>query len=141
MTGHTRISRFVTRFRERREQRQEQRFKFESARLMREQELEERRASIRTTQAKAQPSRTTSGGGVVGFGQRFVSAQAQFMQAPSARITRSPPRKAGKGRVLFTASGKPVSVRNAPTVRRRRKRATRIGEAQPQNPFAPSGLV
>ena len=38
------------------------------------------------------------------------------------RVVRKKPRKAGRTRILFTKSGKPVSVRNAPAVRRLRKR-------------------
>lgn len=162
MTSHTRFSRFVTRVRERREERQAQRFEFQTKRLIREGELEERRAKIRKTQAVERPKGATSKG-VIGFGQRFVQAQVQFMRAPSARGTpitrqslgtmitgagteaRSPvvrrkPRVAARGRTLFDAQGRPVSVRNAPAVRRARKRrkvaVPRV--QQVQDPFAPT---
>jgi len=38
------------------------------------------------------------------------------------RIVRKRPRKAAPGRILFDAQGRVISVRNAPTVRRLRRR-------------------
>ena len=49
-------------------------------------------------------------------------AFALVQQPISPRVVRKQPRVAARGRVLFTRSGKPVSVRNAPNVRRLRKR-------------------
>jgi len=139
--------------RERRRETQEliskQRFEREKVRLEREGELEIGRARIRKTQEIARPKGATTGGisrgAFAGF-QNFASDFARRQEPTTGQVgrlqvRRTKPRVAARGRVLFEQSGRPVSVRNAPSVRRRRKSRMRIGQAQPQNPFAPSGMV
>jgi len=135
MTSHTKFSRFVTSLRERREERQQQRFEFESKKLEREELIEQRRASIRKTQAVARTKDPTPGGGFI---SRFAEAQRQAAGIPKRSvIRRAKPRVAARGRTLFDAQGRPVSVANAPAVRRaRKKRQTRLGPAP--SPFAPT---
>lgn len=134
MVKHTRFSRFVTRVKERKEARQQQRFEFEKRRLEREGQIEIGRAEIRKQQAVQRP-KGQGRGGFFGFVDEVIATQR-----PRSRsvITRSPPRVAAKGRTLFDAQGRPVSVRNAPSIRRAKKKRKRIGASQPQNPFAPT---
>ncbi len=145
MSEHTRLARFATRVkearergRERREVRATKQFETTRQRLEREGEIEERRARIRKSQAVARPRGTPTG---EGFGQRFVRAQQSFFPVPSQRtpIRRKVPRRAAPGRVLFDQFGRAVSVRNAPTVRRARRRRKQAVQQQPQqSPFAPT---
>ena len=51
-----------------------------------------------------------------------ISGQPPLAFAVTPQFIRETPRTAGKGRVLFDHFGRPISIRNAPTVRRLKKR-------------------
>ena len=51
-----------------------------------------------------------------------ASGQPPLAFTVTPQFIRETPRTAGKGRVLFDQFGRPVSVRNAPSVRRLKKR-------------------
>ena len=128
MTGHTRFSRFVSRVKERREEREQQRFEFETKRLMRQEELEQRRARIRKQQAvapvTARARRTTGVGRAFAGFQTFATEFAR-RQEPAPQVARvAAPRRV---------------ARPAP-VRRRRRRARRqiVQQAPVPSPFAPT---
>lgn len=120
---------FVRRQEEGVKQYKEKKFEREKVRLERRTELEEVRARGRVAEAKARPS----GGGWGGMFTQRSGPQAP----PRGVIRRKVPRKAARGRVLFDAQGRPVSVRNAPAVRRARRSKRSIAQPQ-QDPFAPS---
>lgn len=138
MTEHTRFARFKTRVskartasRERRETRATQRFERQTQRLEREGEIEERRAKVRKFKAVARPRGAPTGG----FGQRFIQAQQSFFPPPRGVIRRKKPRKAARGKVFFDQFGRPIAIRNAPAIRRARKRRR---QPQQQSPFEPT---
>lgn len=106
-----------------------ERFQRERQRLKREGEIEVGKAKIRKAQAISRPP-PSPGFFTQAFGQRS-GPQAP----PRGVIRRKVPRKAARGRVLFDQFGRPVSVRNAPAVRRARRRRR---AAPRQSPFAPS---
>ncbi len=104
------------------------RFQQQKQRLEREGEIEQRRANIRKTQAVSRPRQA-------GFFQQAFGQRSGPQAPPRGVIRRKVPRKAARGRVLFDAQGRPVSVRNAPAVRRARRRRR---AAPRQSPFAPA---
>jgi len=125
--------------------REKERFERDRERLRREGELELGRAEIRKAQAIARPKSTASRGSggfaaFQSFASDFASRQQPASRQSSSPIVREKPRKAAAGRTLFDAQGRPVSVRNAPTVRRAKKRRkAAVRQAQPvQNPLAPT---
>jgi len=127
---HRRIGKFFSR--EQRDKRKTERFARESQRLARETALEERRAGLRAAQQKSRPKggRVVRGGavqGFMGFAQDFARRQEQ---RPSSPVLRERPRVAARGQTFFDQFGRPISVRNAPAVRRRRKKR-RKGVQQP----------
>ena len=105
------------------------RFEQQKQRLEREGEIEQRRANIRKTQAVSRPRQA-------GFFSQAFGQRSGPQAPPRGVIRRKVPRKAARGRVLFDAQGRPVSVRNAPAVRRARRR--RRAAPRQQSPLAPS---
>ena len=114
--------------REFKEARETKRFEQQKQRIEREGEIEQRRAVVRKAQAVSRPRQE-------GFFQQAIGQRSGPQAPPRGVIRRKVPRKAARGRVLFDQFGRPVSVRNAPAVRRARRRR-RV--APRQSPFAPS---
>ncbi len=107
-----------------------ERFQRERQRLKREGQLEAGRAKIRKSQAISRPPPRP------GFFSQAFGQRSGPQAPPRGVIRRKVPRKAARGRVLFNAQGRPVSVRNAPAVRRARRR--RRAAPRQQSPLAPS---
>jgi len=151
MPGHTRFSRFVTRARSIRKEKQfvpieEVKLKEEEGRILAlsEKRMEkESRMPVRKTMGVSSTARRAFAGFqdfATGFARRQEPRRATVTQTVRP-VRRRRPTMAPRRRVLFDQFGRQVVVSNGQPVRRTRRRRRRVVQAQPRSAFQPSGLV